>query len=155
MSDTAYALLDANDEFTNTAWFRQCRDAGTPYVVVRNGATSADVFWDFVTLAPACDALLREKHDDLAAAARTIFDRYATEASQLRIKTTRIAFDHLALEHAKSAATELHALIADQIVACAQAPSPVGTPTAMPWTRDPEPAQHSLWLETMTASSAA
>jgi hypothetical protein len=155
MSESPFDLVDATERLTHSDWFRQCRETGTPYVVVRGNENTADVFWDFVTLPSACDALLRERHDTLAAEARTIFDRYAVQDSFLRIKETTIAFDRLPLEQAKLAAAELYALITREIAKPAQDRMPTDLPVAPPPAHDREPIQHRLWVETISASDAA
>ena len=111
MSDAPFDLIDAKDAFADSDWFHVCRQTQTPYVVVRSGETSADVLWDYVTLPPSCDALLRGHFASLENNARAIFERFAIPESHLRIKPTLICFDRLPFDHAKRAATELHGLI--------------------------------------------
>jgi hypothetical protein len=155
MSESPYDLLDANERYSHTDWFRRCRETGTPYVMVRGSESAADVFWDFVTLPSDCDPLLRERHDALAAQAKTIFTRYAVEESCLRIKQTTIAFDRLPLEQAKLAASELCALITREIAEPAKDRTPADVPMATPPAYDKEPIQRRLWVEAITASDAA
>ncbi|MCG6897667.1 MAG: hypothetical protein LJE61_06620 [Thiocapsa sp.] len=161
MSDAPFELVDARDGFFDSNWFQHCRETQTPFVVVRNGETSADVLWDFVTLPPQLDAELKRDLASLERDARAIFDRYAVAESFLRVKATLIGFDRLPVDAAKSAAADLYRLITDYL--------PVAeTVTRTPNQTDPDlstgpgstggaelPKSHRLWVETISTSTAA
>lgn len=161
MSDAPFDLIDAKDAFADSDWFHVCRQAQMPYVVVRSGETSADVLWDYVTLPPSCDALLRGHFASLENNARAIFERFAIPESHLRIKPTLICFDRLPFDHAKRAAAELHCLISTYLpdvrtvsrgapVPCEPAASAGDGTLGEPET----PGLRRLWVEELNRASA-
>ncbi|MBK1717085.1 hypothetical protein [Thiocystis violacea] len=115
MTAAPFDLVDARDSFTDTDWFHACRNAQTPYVVIRSGEMSADVLWDYVTLPPCCDARIQANFAALEREVRAIFDRFAVPGSYLRIKPTLICFDHLPVAQAKRAASDLYGVIASYL----------------------------------------
>lgn len=111
MSEATFDLVDARDSFMDTDWFHHCRQTRTPYIVIRSAETFADVLWDYVTLPPEADVRIHSNFAAFEREVHAIFARCAGPDSYLRIKPTRICFDRLALDRAKRAALELHALV--------------------------------------------
>jgi hypothetical protein len=161
MSDAPFELVDSKDSFIDSDWFHHCRETRTPFVVIRSGENSADVLWDFVTLPPECDAELHRNLPALEQEARAIFDRYAIPESHLRVKPTLIGFDRLPFDRAKSAATELYALIAAYLPP-AETTASTTRETASAKSRAPavetataQTTPRKLWVETVSTSTAA
>ncbi len=161
MSDALFDLIDAKDAFADSDWFHACRQAQTPYVVVRSGETSADVLWDYVTLPPSCDAKLRGNFPVLESDVRALFARFAIPESHLRIKPTLICFDRLPFDHAKRAAAELHGLISSYLLRAHDAPRLASTQggstaAASDGEQDEQAAPNSrrLWVEEKITSLA-
>lgn len=159
MSDVPFDLVDTKDSFTDTDWFNTCLKAQAPYVVVRSGAASADVLWDYVTLPPSCDAGLRSRFTALERDARAIFDRYAVADSYLRIKPTMICFDHLPFDQAKHAATELYGLIVSYLPAAQQGTEMTASQgSSVQGINDAQPhpfgSNRQLWVEHNDPSSS-
>jgi hypothetical protein len=61
MTDAVYAIVHAYDQAPKSEWFRHCREAAKPFVVIRPQPDSADVLWDYVTLPPCCDRILAKR----------------------------------------------------------------------------------------------
>jgi len=111
MTDSVYAFVQAYDQAPKSDWFRHCREAEKPFVVIRPQPDSADVLWDYVTLPPCCDHLLAERLAEIEEQAIAIFDEYATERSGMRVSPTLISFTGLPADTAELAAKDLYRLI--------------------------------------------
>lgn len=111
MTDSLYAFVQGYDQAPRSDWFRHCREAEKPFVVIRPQPDSADVLWDYVTLPPCCDHILAERLAEIAEQATSIFEEYATERSGMRVSPTLISFTGLPADTAELAAKDLYRLI--------------------------------------------
>ncbi len=121
MTDSLYAFIQGYDQAPKSDWFRHCREAEKPFVVIRPQPDSADVLWDYVTLPPCCDRILAERLEEIEEQAISIFEEYATERSGYRVSPTLISFTGLPADTAELAATDLYRLIEGVVNAPASA----------------------------------
>jgi hypothetical protein len=111
MSENLFAFVQGYDKAPQSDWFRHCSQTAKPYVVIRHHASSADVMWDYVTFPPRYDRILLRHEKQIEEEAMSIFEEYATESSDFRVTTTRIAFTDLPPDSAELAAKDLYRLI--------------------------------------------
>ena len=111
MPDAQFDLVESYDTAPQSDWFHACCESGKPYVVVRTAERTADVMWDYVTLPPSYDQILRANATVLKEQAIAIFQKHASIESSVRAKPTLVFFDNLSISKAKLAANELYELI--------------------------------------------
>lgn len=130
MPDAQFDLVESYDTAPQSDWFHACCESGKPYVVVRTGERTADVMWDYVTLPPSYDRILRTNATVIKEQAITIFQKHASIESSVRAKPTLVFFDNLSISKAKLAANELYELIESLVENPAQSTDADVKPTA-------------------------
>lgn len=98
-------------------WFARCERLKVPYVTVTCRTKLADVEWDHISYPPAVDDLLSAGGVELRDAAIAIFRRHARaeNAAEFTASDLLVSFRNLEIPAARTAAEELHDLIAAHV----------------------------------------
>src|ERR1035437_3775859 len=104
-----FLSTDADSDSTaqSNEWFKQCRRAGTPYVIVRARKKRASVEWNYLTLPEELDRLVASKEAELIAGFRILVKKYGDEKSKLRVGARLARFENIANDHVEDLAEAL------------------------------------------------
>jgi hypothetical protein len=98
---------DSDSAAQSNEWFKQCRKAGTPYVIVRARKKRATVEWDYLTLPEELDGLVASKEAELIAGFRALVKKYGDRKSELRAGARLARFEHIAIDQVDDLAEAL------------------------------------------------
>ena len=104
-----FLRTDADSDSTAQSheWFKHCRRAGTPYVIVRARKKRATVEWDYLTLPEELDRLVASKEAELIAGFHILSKKYGDEKSKLRVGARLARFENIANDHVEDLAEAL------------------------------------------------
>ena len=98
---------DSDSTVQSNEWFKQCRRAGIPYVIVRARKKRASVEWNYLTLPEELDRLVASKEAELIAGFRILVKKYGDEKSKLRVGARLARFENIANDHVEDLAEAL------------------------------------------------
>ena len=98
---------DSDSTAQNNEWFKHCRRAGTPYVIVRAGKKRATVEWDYLTLPEELDGLVASKEAELMIGFRVLVKKHGDKKSELRAGARMARFERIAIDQVEDLAEAL------------------------------------------------